>query len=392
VSRQRLVPVLLLFLSVKLPGATDQLGLQSLLIGCYRYLPGDCTGIFVPAAKDDLRRVVGGTRPVWSPDRSRFAYVTNSVIWIADLDGNRRGEYASDDLDTGKGGICWSHDGEDILFGSDVSGYGIVGRLRADNIGLRGGPDIGPGLEELLLEEGQTGLRFPAASPDGQHIAFCRSEGILGVTTLVSTLCWARTDALRWHSREQSADTPLSVFTVAPNPGYERHQRPCWSPDAQRIGFDITDTRTGANMAAWISPSEGEVHPVLHPKSDRLTTPHSTWFLGWLSEGEMLIGSGRSSGAKDLWRISVDGKSYSRLFRSHFGPIWDVAISPDRQKVAYVVTAWVCGPGECHSTSGNTGVLVLDLDTSETTYLFDNMLEMKGDLRDRPRVPYCLAW
>lgn len=58
------------------------------------------------------------TNPVFSPDGKKIAYVFESQIWTANLDGSN--EQKLTDLSTGVSGIVWSNDGKKMLFVSSV--------------------------------------------------------------------------------------------------------------------------------------------------------------------------------------------------------------------------------------------------------------------------------
>ncbi|MFA6025029.1 MAG: DPP IV N-terminal domain-containing protein, partial [Ignavibacteriaceae bacterium] len=58
------------------------------------------------------------TNPKFSPDGKKIAYVFDSQIWTANLDGSN--EQKLTDLSTGTSGIIWSNDGKKILFVSSV--------------------------------------------------------------------------------------------------------------------------------------------------------------------------------------------------------------------------------------------------------------------------------
>ncbi|MCK9426092.1 MAG: S9 family peptidase [Ignavibacteriaceae bacterium] len=58
------------------------------------------------------------TNPKFSPDGEKIAYVFDSQIWTANLDGSN--EQKLTDLSTGTSGIIWSNNGKKILFISSV--------------------------------------------------------------------------------------------------------------------------------------------------------------------------------------------------------------------------------------------------------------------------------
>jgi dipeptidyl aminopeptidase/acylaminoacyl peptidase len=58
------------------------------------------------------------TEPKFSPDGNKIAFIRDSQIWTANLDGS--GEEQITNLHTGASGIVWSNDGKKILFKSSV--------------------------------------------------------------------------------------------------------------------------------------------------------------------------------------------------------------------------------------------------------------------------------
>ena len=58
------------------------------------------------------------TNPIFSPDGKRIAYLFDSQIWTANLDGSD--EEKLTELSTGASGIVWSNDGKKMLFVSSV--------------------------------------------------------------------------------------------------------------------------------------------------------------------------------------------------------------------------------------------------------------------------------
>ncbi len=371
---------------------------DGLLIGCYRYVPGDCTGIYrvlppiEPLWGGTLGRVVGGTRPVWSPDRTRFAYLTNDVIWIAEPDGNRRGGSIGLPLDGSPGALCWSRDGHYVLYTwvlyeTQTTRYGI-GRVAADTIGQRNWE----GGETLLLPEGQ-GARWPAVSPDGRRLAWCGIAHDGASQTEATAICWIPWEDLRWGGGA-GTPPPMRKETISRIPDVDayRHQGPHWSPDSMRIGFDAEDMHTGlrtAWVADLVADSVDEITIGAH--GTRSTSARvSVFFLGWLGDDDCLVGSGGFLPSK-AYRVLLSEGSSSRIANAGTA-IWDVAIAPDRKRVAFIAGGTSSPPGTRHVTSLNTDVLVYDVQTEELETVVSNGDLTEGDIRDRPLVPYCLAW
>lgn len=391
------VPLVLLAALVP-PSVHGDVSTDGLLIGCYRYIPGDCSGVYrvlppiEPLRGGRLDRVVAGTRPVWSPDRTRFAYITNDVLWVTGSDGYVHGGGIGVPLDGSAGAISWSPDGRYILYTwASYEARGVrhgIGRVAADLIG-RG--NWGGG-EQLLLP-GRQGARWPAVSPDGRHLAWSGTADDGTSDSEAATICWALWEDLRWSARGPTPRPMLErTISRAPGAGPYRHQRPHWSPDSKRIGFDTLDSRTGLRTA-WVADLEADSADEItigaeHSRS--ASESASVFFLGWLGDDDCLAGSGGFLPSR-AYRVSLSEESFSRVFNASTA-IWDVAIGPDRQRVAFIAGGTSSPPGTCHAASLNTDVIVWELQTGELRTVASNADPAEGDIRDRPLVPYSLSW
>ena len=102
--------------------------------------------------------------PVWSPDCRRFAYESNRVIWIADVDGSNRVELTRGTFP------AWSPDGTRIAFAR------FTGRALYSNVIAHLHVINADGSGEGQLTDSISQDYAPRWSPDGRRILFRRID------------------------------------------------------------------------------------------------------------------------------------------------------------------------------------------------------------------------
>jgi len=75
-------------------------------------------------ATGDLRFLVEGETPVWSPDSSRIAYIREGGLWVADIATGKEGALFSAEKGYTVEDLAWSSDGKRIVFRYKVASLG----------------------------------------------------------------------------------------------------------------------------------------------------------------------------------------------------------------------------------------------------------------------------
>lgn len=411
-TRLMLLLMSLIVLGPLCPHAGAQDGdIGKLLIGCYRYIPGDGTGIFRAAGdRRTLTRVVGGGGwPVWSPDRTQFAYLMNDVIWIADLEGGRRGDRMGVPIRAGKGSLVWSADGRHVVFTYEWPIWSgtrsWIARADAGSIGLRNfrgretlwvplpdAEDVGSTVDFFARD---VDADAPAVSPDGRYLAWREYNH----SRHESTICWAPWDELSWLPEDFDDDDvargPMDMRSVSRGPSVAGRGlgRPHWCPASRRIAFDMPSDPAGTQTSAVYDTETGET-VVIHLLLARgQADDDHTSFMAWLGQDECLIGWGGIQGVpRALYRHSLTRNSSERLGMGW--ALWDFAVSPDRTMLA-VISGPEPEPGALHFHTNMSAFLIRlsdDLTRDDLPDLYDTLELDLFDVRDRPLIPYCLAW
>ncbi|HEX5203771.1 MAG TPA: hypothetical protein VFW27_27915 [Actinoplanes sp.] len=201
--------------------------------------------IYVSSGPGEKRLTTGGghSRPRWSPDGKRIAYLAGGLLWTMKADGTARRRLTTRPA----GGPSWSPDGKWIAFAS-LSCTGGPGVYRIAAAGATGTPEVlfprdcrgeeVPPAESATPRVGALADRLRtddavAWSPDGTKIAF------------------------RGGDCESVYDSCLSVGTVAT--GGERTVAAYGGGSLQNSGFAVVPSWRGdGRRLAWTAYQKGE--------------------------------------------------------------------------------------------------------------------------------------
>jgi Tol biopolymer transport system component len=197
--------------------------------------------------------------PAWSPDGKKIAFsgpsdVVSDNIYVMNADGCNPRQLTRDPGPGGADNPSWSPDGTKIVFNSDKSGTGNIYVMNADGSGRR-----------RLTREPHSSLGLgavePAWSPDGRKIAFAAESGRLIAIFVVN----ADGSAVR------RLTGTASLLAASP----------AWSPDGTKIAFEGAPigkktTAGKVNPSIYVMNADGSgvrllirsgAHPAWRPSS-----------------------------------------------------------------------------------------------------------------------------
>jgi Tol biopolymer transport system component len=285
----------------------------------------DGTGLtkLTPGAEDDRR-------PLWSPDRSKLAFVRNIVeLWVMSSDGSNRVRLTNR-LADGISDFRWSPDGSMIAFERNDAMVECQ---------LGGVPSMCPLAQIWTVRPDGSDVRKvvdgsdPSWAPDGRRIAFTADDQIQVVNadgTGGQTLTNEPGGAFQpvWSPAggriafvtvvERAGEvTEILVMnedgTQVSNLTSDRgaDSEPLWSPDGSKIAFNTFDPMLeGTNVEVAVMNPDGSGRTLLtsNPASDRAAT--------WAPEGDRLAFMREAFGepsAIDVYVVNVDGSAERNL-------------------------------------------------------------------------------
>ena len=227
------------------------------------------------------------TSPVWSPDGTRVAFVSerdgNREVYVMDADGRnpiRLTKHPADDWMP-----VWSPDGKEIAFVSRRDGNWEIYTIKPDGTGLK------------RLTETDSNNWTPAYSPDGQEMVFASNR-----------------DG-DWEIYVMNRDGAMPVrLTQAPGNDFS----PAWSPRGDKIVFE--STRDG-NAEIYVMNRDGSDQVNL----SRASSADDHW-PAWSPDGSRIAFQSNREGDFDVFVMTVDGTNVTNLTRnrpgSKQGPHW----------------------------------------------------------------------
>lgn len=245
--------------------------------------------------------------PCLSPDGQTIAYTLpngrGSDILVADVRGGTPIRIASDG--TANSSPSWYPDGSALAYVSPRKGRPCVWKV----------PRFG-GSPTFVIENALS----PAISPDGQRIAFARSEGGAGARIWVAPL----------------SDPPKAVKVTGDGDGVWEHGHPSWSPDGRHICYHDKDhvwaVGTGGGGAHRLTEGNTrDKHPVWSPDGRHIyfdSLRQSTWAIWRVRYPDGLLQRVTFSTGSERWpSLSVDGRrlAYSTAVRRDFCTLVNMA-------------------------------------------------------------------
>lgn len=326
------------------------------------------------------------TRPVWSPDGDRIAWVTdrtgNWTIWVMDADGGNKMQLTSSDKISGW--PCWSPDGKRIVYWSwsfpkyigklliepghsdiwvmDPDGSNKV-QLTSDTI-LEGAPQWSPDGNRILYDAYHLHKYLVYPSPCNYYEVVIWNWDLWVMNAEGSNQ--TPVEMIEFHNQPEHQLTPLwspdgsriIVFTFLPpstelaygspnlrfsivtmdadgsnqnrislTEGYEL-SHPQWSPDGSKIAYVTNESPQSVNYTLGVMDADGSnpTRLTFDGRGDRDPS--------WSPDGDRILYWSWASGNPDVWVINADGSNPLQLTRSEAFDIFP-AWSPDGTKVAF---------------------------------------------------------
>lgn len=244
----------------------------------------------------NLKSFGEGRLPVWSPDGSKIAFVTDDGLRVMKSDGGEMvlladlAEIAPLATERQLNATAWSPDGGAIAF--EVTAF-----VQTPSI-LDAYPDMsingiwavntdGSGLRQLAKGAGEDSCL--AWSPDSQRIAFvsCGSDGKWDV----------------WLTRVDGSH--LERLTASNSIEFDLS----WSPDGSKLAFASRGWLDETDPAIWVMDADGANMTQLTegPGFRRPGDPV------WSPDGAMLAFCSGSGSTGDIWIMNADGSGKTRL-------------------------------------------------------------------------------
>jgi TolB protein len=298
----------------------------------------------VNADHSGLKRLARhGEEPVWSPDGSRVAYISEpnvgdpglGEIWVVSATGGDPTRLAR----THFGSFSWSPDGTRIVYNGEPHEGGLV-VAAAD----------GYGAKTVLTPDGA----LPAWSPDGRTIAFIRasagsesgdlyaidaaggSERLLASDVAEDPPVWSPDGRTIAFTRAETVARSRDIYVVGADDGSERRlvsnttdAAPVWSPDRSRILFVREDSHFDLNPYVAATDGSGE-RKLTSQAAAAGSFPELT--AAWSPDGSAIAVSGSFKSHEQTFVVKPDGSGLRLVDRGGGGASW----SPDGTSLALI--------------------------------------------------------
>ena len=223
---------------------------------------------FIYTMNDDgtnLKALIAGRAPAWSPDHSKIVFEANNTIFIMNADGTASRKLtgvADDDAPS------FSADGAQVVFTHEnlKTGNSDIFTINVDGTN-----------RQLLLKLGNTSLGAPRMSPDGTKLAF--------------------------HSTRRN-DTDVMVLDLATGRrsvvagGEFNESFPAWSPDSKRLAFKTGILNQGRCIG--VVNADGTALKLFTNDVGFCST------VSWSPDGKELAFTSITAGTAGIYRAPVD--------------------------------------------------------------------------------------
>jgi WD40 repeat protein/predicted DNA-binding transcriptional regulator AlpA len=256
------------------------------------------------------------TRPAWSPDRRRIAFVSDETgrneIFLVNVDGTNRRNITNRDPAHDED-PAWSPDGRRIAFTSTRSGNADIWVMNED------------GSEPTQLTTSAAIDAQPAWSRDGRRIAFISTRAGRNELFIMN--------ADGGSVQQMTAD--------AVDAGY-----PAWSPDDRRIAFS---SFKDGNYEVYVVDANG------HNQRNLSHHPSYDWPGGWSPDGNRLVFLTNRDRNLEIYTMAADGSDPVNItsIRGDDGdPDWGLGSPgiaqwlPSRKQHAILTCLGFCGPAD----------------------------------------------
>jgi hypothetical protein len=247
------------------------------------------------------RNTAGDTRPAFSPDGRRIAFVRGYDLWLMNADGSRQRK-----LDRIEEGPAWSPDSRSIAYQASYRRSGDAYPIAVVNADGRRRVVVGAGRNH-----------GPSWSPDGRRLVFAREVGdrtdvmVVGADGRGLRTLRRNASAPAWSPAGNAiAFAGKGLDVIRPDGSGARRVASsaagfAWSPDGRRFAFGI------AGRLFVVRAGGGAVRDITPEAVGRL----SSW--AWSPNGRWLVAGSVPLGVDttdaDLFVVAADGSSARRI-------------------------------------------------------------------------------